>query len=147
PANGADSSGGNWFALLASAAWTFFVPAEAYSIILMPTAGFVFVFWFIVWRIVTTDAGPAGKECLLLGLLIGVSAMAIATALFLTPIVVCAILLRRKAGSVSAVVPKVALLLTGIVVGTSPCWFHNYVVARDPVFLSAHGGVNFWIGN
>ena len=35
----------------------------------------------------------------------------------------------------------------GAVVGTSPCWIHNYFIAGEPVFLSAHGGVNFWIGN
>ncbi len=32
-------------------------------------------------------------------------------------------------------------------VGTSPAWLHNRFVAHDPVFLSAHSGVNFWIGN
>ena len=26
-------------------------------------------------------------------------------------------------------------------------WIHNYFVAHDSVFLSAHNGVNFWIGN
>jgi hypothetical protein len=35
----------------------------------------------------------------------------------------------------------------GVAIGTAPCWGHNYFFARDPVFLSAHSGVNFWIGN
>jgi hypothetical protein len=35
----------------------------------------------------------------------------------------------------------------GIGLGTAPCWIHNYFIARDAVFLSAHSGVNFWIGN
>jgi hypothetical protein len=39
------------------------------------------------------------------------------------------------------------LVLAGTLVGTSPCWIHNYLIARDPVFLSAHSGINFWIGN
>jgi len=38
-------------------------------------------------------------------------------------------------------------LFAGVFVGTSPCWIHNYFVARDPVFLSAHGGINLWLGN
>jgi tetratricopeptide (TPR) repeat protein len=38
-------------------------------------------------------------------------------------------------------------LLLGVGIGTAPCWIHNFFVARDPVFLSAHGGINFWIGN
>jgi len=32
-------------------------------------------------------------------------------------------------------------------VGTSPCWLHNYFIAGEPVLLSAHSGLNFWIGN
>ena len=39
------------------------------------------------------------------------------------------------------------LLLVGVGIGTAPCWVHNYVVTRDPVLLSAHSGINFWIGN
>ena len=31
--------------------------------------------------------------------------------------------------------------------GTAPAWTHNLLLARDPVFISAHGGLNFWIGN
>ena len=37
--------------------------------------------------------------------------------------------------------------MAGVFLGTSPAWIHNYFIARDPVFLSAHSGVNFWIGN
>jgi len=37
--------------------------------------------------------------------------------------------------------------LLGVAIGTSSCWLHNYFIARDRVFLSAHSGINFWIGN
>src|SRR5207247_9739143 len=40
-----------------------------------------------------------------------------------------------------------ALVLLGVAIGTSPCWLHNYFISRDRVFLSAHSGINFWIGN
>ena len=39
------------------------------------------------------------------------------------------------------------LLFLGAAAGTSPCWVHNCLIARDRVFLSAHSGINFWIGN
>src|SRR5437016_3134562 len=45
----------NTIGLLAAAGWAFFVPAQAYSVILMPTAWFVFVFWFLVWQIVKVE--------------------------------------------------------------------------------------------
>jgi hypothetical protein len=135
------------FATLAAIGWALFVPAQAYSIILMPTAWFTFVFWLVVWHIVSSAAAPGWQECLLLGLLIGITAMAIATAVFLVPLVVAAVLLRSRPILNRKSFIGVAVILLGLGIGTSPCWIHNYVIARDPVFLSAHGGVNFWIGN
>lgn len=40
-----------------------------------------------------------------------------------------------------------AVLFAGVFAGASPCWIHNYFIAGEPVFLSAHSGVNFYIGN
>jgi hypothetical protein len=135
---------------LAALGWAFFVPAQAYSVILMPTVWLVFVFWFVVWRIVRKDSGPTPKECLLLGMLVGLTAMAVATILFLMPLVLAALFLKRPANNGELwrrFSLGTALLLCGVAAGTSPCWVHNYFVARDPVFLSAHSGINFWIGN
>ncbi|HJT82727.1 MAG TPA: tetratricopeptide repeat protein [Chthoniobacterales bacterium] len=134
------------FGALAALGWAFFVPAQAYSIVLMPTAWFIFVFWLVVWRLSSKPSSPAWKECLALGLLIGVTAMAIATVLFLIPLVAAAIFFK-PARFGRAVWVGMAALLLGVGIGTAPCWIHNYVIARDPAFLSAHGGVNFWIGN
>lgn len=135
------------FAVGAAVAWAFFVPAQAYSIILMPTAWLIFVFWFVVWRI-TARQTPAGwVEMAMLGLLIGFTAMAIATVLFLVPLVIAAAIVRPSLSLNRAILAKVIIFLAGVGVGTSPCWVHNYLIARDPVLLSAHGGVNFWIGN
>ena len=136
-------------ALMAAAGWAFFIPAQAYSVVLMPTAWFVFVFWFVVWRIVRTDAAPSALECFLIALLIGLTATAVATVLAVVPLVLVALVFKLKNNNrgirTSAV--RSAILLGGLVLGTSPCWIHNYVIARDPVFLSAHSGINFWIGN
>jgi tetratricopeptide (TPR) repeat protein len=38
-------------------------------------------------------------------------------------------------------------LISGLFIGASPAWLHNYFVAHEPVMLSAHSGINFWIGN
>lgn len=143
------------FCLLAGLGWAFFVPAQAYSIVLMPTAWLVFVFWFVVWQIVKNRNAPTAEACLWLGLLIGFVAMGIATILFLLPLILAALVVkpsvpkpdrsihtRKFAKSVGA-----AFLLLGVVTGSSPCWIHNYFIAHDPVPLSAHSGINFWIGN
>ena len=136
--------------VIAALGWAFFVPAQAYSAILMPTVWFVFTFWLVVWRIVKNNDAPTRKECFWLGLLIGITAMGVATVLILLPLVLAALLLKSKIDIQprwQAFAFGAALLLAGIGLGTSPCWIHNYFIARDPVFLSAHGGINFWIGN
>jgi Flp pilus assembly protein TadD len=131
---------------MAAVGWAFFLPAQGYSIILMPTAWLVFVFWFVVWQIVKRRQAPGLWPLLFLGALIGLTAMGIATVLFLVPLVLGALFLRWPA-SVSRRSVGAALVLAGVLLGASPAWIHNYFVARDPVFLSAHSGVNFWIGN
>ena len=135
---------------LAAAGWAFFVPAQTYAAILMPTAWVVFILWFILWRIISRKNAPTGWEALILGLLVGLTATAIATILFLIPLLISAIALKPAISThpqfrtrISALV----LLFLGTAAGTSPCWVHNCLIARDSVFLSAHSGINFWIGN
>jgi Tfp pilus assembly protein PilF len=136
-------------AVCAALGWGFFVPAQAYSIVLMPTSWFVFVFWFVVWQIVKNETVPSQRKCLFLGFLIGFTAMGVATILFLVPLLLAAVWVRSRKTAGRGLTPFLAsaLLLLGVTVGTSPCWIHNYFIARDPVVLSAHSGINFWIGN
>ena len=132
---------------LAAVGWAFFVPAEAYSIVLMPTAWFVCVYWFVVWRLIRTKVVPTIRECFLLALLVGITATAVATILSAVPLMLAGLFFKGKAGSVQELVARLGVLILGLAIGTSPCWVHNYFVARDPVLLSAHSGINFWIGN
>jgi tetratricopeptide (TPR) repeat protein len=137
-------------AAIAAFSWAFFVPAEAYSVVLMPTAWVVFAFWLVVWRLVRGTDAPRMTECCLLGLLIGLTATAVANILLLIPLVLAAIIIKSGIGNRRAwknFARNSVVVLIGVVVGTAPCWVHNYVVARDPVFLSAHSGINLWIGN
>jgi hypothetical protein len=132
--------------LIAAVGWAFFVPAQAYSVVLMPTAWFVFVFWFVVWRIVRRDKAPTVWECFLLAFLVGLTATAVATILAVAPLILAALILkpRREARQLFL---RIAIVFIGIALGTAPCWIHNYFIAKDPVALSAHSGINFWIGN
>src|SRR5438270_1417221 len=82
-------------AALAAAGWAFFVPAQAYSIILMPTAWFVFAFWLIIWRIVRPGAAWTAVEAGLIGLLIGITATDVANILLLVPLALAAVMFER----------------------------------------------------
>lgn len=133
----------------AALAWVCFVPAQAYSSILMPSAFLVMTFWFVVWwTLRERSARPATWEFALLGLLMGAVAMMVANILFLAPFVLAAIFLRREwAAPIARRAAAAGCLLAGIVVGASPCALHNRLAADEPVFLSAHSGINFWLGN
>jgi tetratricopeptide (TPR) repeat protein len=143
---------GELIGIASAGIWALFVAAQSYSVMLMPTVGVVLVFWWIVWQIVKRQTAPPLRTVLLWGILIGLAATAGTTILFVIPLLLAACLFKwspvtaTSRLSASAVLPPVMLII-GVLCGTAPCWIHNYFVARDPVFLSAHGGVNVWIGN
>ena len=127
--------------------WGFFMPAQAYSVILMPSAWLVFVFWLLVWLVVARRQAPPLRWMLVIGLVIGVTAMGIATILFLIPLLLAAVWLKWQMPGKSARVLAACAILAGTMMGTLPAFAHNYFLAHDPVLISAHSGINFWIGN
>src|SRR4029077_5643388 len=54
---------------------------------------------------------------------------------------------QKQSAPARPLVLRIVYVVVGIALGTSPCWIHNYFIAKDPVALSAHSGINFWIGN
>ncbi len=140
---------------LAAAAWVAFTPAQVFSAILMPTSWVVCAFWGLVyWLVRTHESGRVSwwRPWLLMGLLMGFFAMIVATILMLTPLVIAAIVLTLGRGRAlkSRVLPvagAVAVLVGGLYTGCSPAWIHNHFIAKDPVLLSAHDGLNFYLGN
>lgn len=146
---------GTSMGLLAAAAWALFTPAQIFSAILMPTAWVVCAFWGLTYWLVRIQAqGDANwwRPWLWMGLLAGGVAMLVATILMLLPMVVVAIALTVHRGAalrsrILPVVGAVAVLMAGVYTGCSPVWIHNYFIAKDRVLLSAHDGLNFYLGN
>lgn len=139
-------------AVLASLGWIFYQPAQTFSSILMPTAWVVLAFWGCVWWTLKTRVSPPWWSWLVLGIIAGAMAMMVATILFLMPLFLFSI--ARTVGRSKATARRIpmiaaatALLAAGTFIGAAPAWIHNYFIARDPVLLSAHSGLNFWMGN
>ncbi len=139
---------GHYIGLTAATVWAFYLPTQAYSVILMPTALAVFVFWFGVWQIIKRDTSPGALAIFSLGLLVGFAATGVATLLFLIPMFFAALFLKwENPFRIGRPLRLAGLLLLGVALGIAPCAAHNYFIAHDRVLLSAHSGVNFWIGN
>ena len=128
----------------AALAWTFYLPAQTFSAILMPTVWLVLADYALLWWVLKTREASWWKPWFGLGLAAGVVSMLVATILFLVPLVGAAIYFTlgraRMAGGIAA-------LVAGVYLGASPAWMHNYFIAHEPVMLSAHSGINFWLGN
>jgi len=141
--------------VLAAAAWALFTPAQVFSAILMPTAWVVCAFWgTVLWLVCIHENGRTSwwRPWLWMGLLAGFVAMLVATILMLLPLVVLAIALTVGRGrplrtKILPVAGAVAVLMAGVYAGCAPVWIHNYFIAKDRVLLSAHDGLNFYLGN
>jgi tetratricopeptide repeat protein len=133
--------------IVAALGWGFCQSAQAYSVILMPTSWLVFVFWLLVWQVVSRKNLPNFGAMLLFGVLVGLTAMGVATILFIVPLILGAVWCKWEARDKQSRSITAFALLIGVILGASPAFLHNAIVARDPVFLSAHSGVNLWIGN
>ena len=150
--NATSSRAPDFIGIGAALAWTFFTPAQAFSVVLMPTVWLVFAYYFCLWFAVKTRDASWWRPWLALGLFCGFIAMLVATILFAVPLLIVAIF-----GSVArglpwrARFPKISAailtLVAGLYIGAAPAWIHNYFIAHEPVMLSAHSGINFWIGN
>ena len=136
----------------AALAWTFFTPVQAFSVVLMPTIWLVFAYYFCLWFAVKTTTASWWKPWFGLGFFSGVVAMLVATILFAVPLLIASIFQSVGRGQPwTSRMPKIgaaiATLVVGLYLGASPAWIHNYFIAHEPVMLSAHSGINFWIGN
>jgi Flp pilus assembly protein TadD len=151
--NGATSSRmPDFIGIGAALAWTFFTPAQAFSTVMMPTVWLVLAYYLCLWFAVKTRTSSWYKPWLGLGLFAGFVAMLVATILFAVPLLVVAIFRSVARGEPwparwPKIAAAVAVLIAGLYIGASPAWIHNYFIAHEPVMLSAHSGINFWIGN
>ncbi len=136
--------------ILAALGWIFCVPAQTFSVVLMPTVWAVLAYWACITWVVTRPAQTPLVGWAVLGAAMGLVSLMVATSLMLIPLVVAAILLKTTPSQPNRLLrclAALALFGAGLGLGVAPAVFHNRIVAGEPVMLSAHGGINFWIGN
>lgn len=136
-----------WAAFLSAIGYVLFIPAQTYSVILMPTTFLVLIFWGLVLWILIRSRRASFQEWLLAGAVLGVMACVIATILFLIPLLLLSAWLPWQVIRLRRSVANSLALVAGVAVATSPVYLHNYLVAKEPVMFSAHSGLNFYMGN
>src|SRR5262249_22670100 len=138
---------GWWISLAAGLTWVLYQPAQAYAVTLMPTTLAVCAFWIIVWWIVKLEKPPSIAQSAAVGIGIGAAAMLVANILVLLPLALLKMVAARANPRGRDFGIRGAALVVGVILGCAPCWLHNYFVAHEPVVFSAHGGINFYLGN
>lgn len=129
--------------IFAGVGYAFYLPSQAFASVMMPTTLAAAAFWLIVWWCLRSRVKEiTWMEALAVGIGIGCMAMMVATIFFVLPLVLLALI--QKSTALSKSIP---LLLVGVILGCSPAILHNRWIAHDMVMLSAHGGLNFFIGN
>ncbi len=136
---------GRWAGILAAVGWTFFQPAQAFSLVLTPAIWGVLAFWGLFFWSMKTESVSRWKPWLGIGAFAGLVATAVPAVLAILPLSLAAAARRLRAPA--AIAAAAASLGLGALLGTAPCWVYNRVIAKEPVWFSAQSGLNAWIGH
>ena len=139
--------------LVAAVGWVGCLPAQTFSMILMPTSWLIVAFWGCVWWLLNVNSTSVWRPWLAMGALIGVVATLVATIFFLLPLALFCIARTVAADRplrtrVPRALAAAVILFAGVIAGCSPVLIHNRFVADDrALVLSAHVGLNLYMGN
>jgi len=117
-----------------------------HEVMLLPTTFAIFFYLVITSLLLSFFEKPNLNKVVWLGILTGLSSLNRAYALFLIPVVAVAIWFHLKKDSnkkISCCITYIGITLLVI----SSATLHNYMASKDFVPITAHGGVNLYIGN
>lgn len=133
-------------ALIAFAIAFFFKLSVFYELLLDGSTIATFIFLAIIYVSSRISDKPSRIRCALLGTLVSIAVLVRANFLILAPLIVIWLMAAfdmpkaRKAA-------LIALFMLPIVISISLVTMRNYHVAKDLIPLTAHGGINFYLGN
>lgn len=112
---------------------------------LLPPALSIFLSLMAVWLLVIDRDRPATWRTPVVGVLLGLSAIARPDALAFVPIAAISIYMVRK--TKMARWSAIALLVITAALPPAAVTIRNYAVSGQPAIISYNGGLNFFIGN
>lgn len=81
------------------------------------------------------------------GIVLGLIILFRPNAIFLASLYYIIILSQKRSKYLKNLLTTSLILLISISLPLIPCFIRNYIVARDFVFVSSYGGLNFYVGN
>ncbi len=121
-------------------------PLIYYDWLLMPVPLIIFLSCVVICGFLYLDEHSRFLRWFLLGLFLGSGALADGKFLIFVMFSFCFILFRKRR-SARAIAKRLALCALGLLLVLASVSYRNYKLGNDFVFLSAHSGINFYIGN
>ncbi len=116
-----------------------------YDSMLLVEILFLFFALWAIYRLVLVGKSGTVSQYVVIGILLGLSALARPNILLVLPFIALWLFWKGKKGNFNFASP-VALAL-GTILAITPVTVRNYVVTDDFILISSQGGVNFYIGN
>jgi len=120
-------------------------PFIFYNALLVPTTLVIFFYLCCSWVLVNLNEKPTRLKFFLFGFVVGLAALARPAILLFLPVVLIWMAFMHPAKKKVAV--GIVLAIIGTLLIIAPVTVRNYMVSGDVVFLTSHGGMNFFIGN
>ena len=117
-----------------------------YEMMLLPITLGIFFYLIIIALMFSVFDRPNTLKIAVLGILTGLSSLNRAYTLFLLPVIPVMLWLFLDKGSKKKY-PYIICFMLFAFMAIAPATIHNYMASRDFVPVTAHGGMNLYIGN
>ena len=134
-------------ALLSFVVALFFKLAVFYELFLVACTISTTLFLLILYKLLSISERPTIPKFISLALLISLATLTRANFLILIPLIIIWFLISSKNITKNKKILTVALFVITIFITISPVAMRNYRLEKDFVPLTAHGGINFYLGN
>lgn len=125
---------------------TFYPPFIYFCPLLVTESLFIFLLLLSVFLLLIMREIPALSKVILCGVILGLTVLTRANALFFLPFVLLWIILTFRRGIKKSIVVS-AILLCGVAIAIGPWTVRNYLVWHRIVPISLQGGFCFWTSN
>ncbi len=133
--------------IIAAALISGYIMLIFYEILLMPTALIIFLNSLVILSFFELNSAPLNKNFFLFGLILGVISLAEpGILLFALGIIAWPFFSINNKAKKQAVMSG-SILIAGIILVLSLNVLRNYIAQKDIIIVSAHSGINFYIGN
>lgn len=125
----------------------FFGQLILYDMMIVSTSLITFFYLMLCLALFSFTQQPTARRIFLLGIILGISCLVAANGLMFIPVVILWLFFWFCKGNAKGALRYSAVFLVAVTLAIFPVTLRNYLIAKDFVLITAHGGLNFYLGN